>query len=569
MILQATKALTVIGEIRSMLAQGVQIALEKAKDEGKLNFESLPDFVIEVPRDEMHGDFATNAAMQMARAAKKNPREIAQIIADNFPMHSTSVAAVEIAGPGFINFRLKDTWLTEIFAKTVIEGESFGSSSFGEGQKVQVEFVSANPTGELHMGNARGAAIGDTLAGLLQMAGFAVEREFYVNDAGNQIEKFANSLEARYLQALGEDVPFPEDGYHGDDITRLMADLSEKEGDKYKKMESSLRREFLTSYALKLKLADIRSGLSAFAVEYDCWFSEQSLHDSGAVEAVVNSLQEGNWLLEKEGALWLDCSRFGPDEKPEVLVRSNGIPTYYAADIAYHDNKFKRGFDTVINVWGADHHGHVARMQGAMEALGYDRNRLEVVLMQLVRLYRGGELVKMSKRTGTYVSLNELIDEVGKDAARFFFVARSADSQMDFDMDLAVSQSSDNPVYYVQYAHARICSILAAAAGEGLSVDENSKINYACLTHESELQLIRKLADFPDEVVKAAATREPHHIAAYVLDLAGLFHNFYSNCRVLGEDKELSLARLQLITVLARVIKKALAVMGVSAPQKM
>lgn len=567
--MQATKALTVIGEIRAMLAQGVRIALEKAKDDDKLDFDALPDIVIEVPREEKYGDFATNAAMQMARAARKNPREIAQIIADYFPTHSTSVDSVEIAGPGFINFHLKDTWLTEIFAKIVTEGEQFGNSSFGEGKKVQVEFVSANPTGELHMGNARGAAIGDTLAGLLQLAGYQVEREFYINDAGNQIEKFANSLEARYLQALGENVPFPEDGYHGEDITKLMASLVEKEGDKYQKMEGSLRRELLTSYALKIKLSDIRSVLSSFAVEYDCWFSEQSLHDSGAVEIIVKRLQEEGWLLEKEGALWLDCSRFGSDEKPEVLVRSNGVPTYYAADIAYHDNKFKRGFDTVINVWGADHHGHVARMQGAMEALGYDRNRLEVILMQLVRLYRGGEIVKMSKRTGTYVTLNELIEEVGKDAARFFFVARSADSQMDFDLDLAVTQSSDNPVYYVQYAHARICSILAAAAGEGLSVDENTKINYDCLTHESELQLIRKLADFPDEVVKAAVAREPHHIAAYVLDLAGLFHNFYSHCRVLGVDKELSLARLQLITVLARVIKKALAAMGVSAPQKM
>ncbi len=561
---------TIIGKRKALIARGIIEALERAKAAGEIHYALVPEFVVEIPRELSHGDFATNAAMLLAREAKKSPRDIAKIILKNFPQQILPLKEIEIAGPGFINFRLGDNWLPQCFGEILAIGENFGCSEIGRGKKIQVEFVSANPTGELHMGNARGAAIGDTLASLLKAAGYLVEKEFYINDAGNQIEKFGFSLEARYLQELGEDIPFPEDGYHGEDILKTMKDLIERDGDKYKNIDSALRRELLTQYGLEKKLASIRETLALFGVEYDVWFSEQSLHDSGAVAQTVKALEEKGCVYTKEDALWLACTGFG-EEKDEVLVRANGVPTYYAADIAYHDNKFKRGFDQVINIWGADHHGHVARMKGAMEAMGYNRDRLHVILMQLVRLYRGGEIFRMSKRTGTYITLAELIEDVGKDAARFFFVMRSPDSQMDFDLDLAVSQSADNPVYYVQYAHARICSILEAAKGEGLDIAAINKgeIKLNRLEHPSELALIRKMADFPDEIIYSAHHYEPHRIAAYVQELASGFHNFYAHCRVLGEDKELSLSRLALAKMTAITLKNGLNLMGVNAPEKM
>ena len=561
---------TIIGEIKNKIAEAIVQALSQAQAAGELNLAELADFVVEMPREATHGDFATNAALLLSKAAGKNPRQIAEIICHHFDQASSGVAGMEIAGPGFINFRMTEGWQSGLLAQILAAQQSFGESSAGAGQKVQVEFVSANPTGELHMGNARGAAIGDSLAALLELAGFAVEREYYINDAGNQIDRLGQSLEVRYLQALGQDIAFPEDGYHGEDLPKLMAELVAEIGNKYLVLEPELRRERLIEYALKCKLDDIRQALENFGVRYDNWFSEQSLHDSGKVKDVINDLKAGGWLLEKDDALWLDCTRFG-DEKPEVLVRGNGIPTYYAADIAYHKDKFERGFDTVIDIWGADHHGHVARMKGAMECLGYQRDRLEVMLMQFVRLYQGGELLKMSKRTGTYVTVNELVEEVGRDAARFFFVMRSADSLIDFDMDLAKKQSADNPVYYVQYAHARIHSILAAAeeAGQAAPPKPLTEAELACLNHPSERTLIRKLADFPDEIITAALQREPHRIATYLQDVAALFHNFYGNCRVLSDDATLSQARLALALATAQVIKKGLTALGVSAPDQM
>ena len=560
--------LTIIGKRKAAIEAGIAEALAKAADAGELSFARIPDFIVEVPRDPDHGEFATNAAMLLAKEAKCPPRSIAAQIIKYFSTGTGGVDSLEVAGPGFINFRMKKDWLALCLKEILAEGDTFGSSSFGKGQKIQVEFVSANPTGELHIGNARGAAIGDTLSSLLQMAGYEVQREFYINDAGNQIEKFGYSLEARYLQALGEDVPFPEDGYHGEDVRTAMAELAEEVKDKYQAMESPLRRELLTSWALKKKISSIHDALEKFGVNYDVWFSEQTLHDSGAIVEIVEKMQKEGWVYEKDDALWLDCRRFG-EEKDEVLVRSNGIPTYFAADIAYHDNKFKRGFDTVIDIWGADHHGHVARMKGAMEALGYSRDQLEVILMQFVRLYEGGELLRMSKRTGTYVTLEELVEEVGCDAARFFFVNRSADSLIDFDMDLAKSQSADNPVFYVQYAHARICSILANAQKEGYHLPHLDKMDLSCLQDPSELALIRRMADFPDEVARAAMLREPHHIASYVQEMASTFHHFYSQCRVLGEAPELTFARLWLARGVATILERALAVMGVDAPEKM
>ncbi len=558
---------TIIGQRKQIIKEAIAEAVTVAKEQGLLSFANCPDFTVEVPREASHGDFSTNAAMMLAKACKKAPRDIASIIIDKFPTQKL-VAKIEVAGPGFINFYLHDYWLNDCLKEILSEGENYGRSDFGQGKKVQVEFVSANPTGELHMGNARGAAIGDTLASLLTLAGYEVQREFYINDAGNQIEKFGLSLEARYFQALGEDMPFPEDGYHGQDIIDTVQALVDQEGDKYKNMDASLRRELLTNYALAKKIASIKETLADFGVHYDVWFSEQSLHDSGAITDIIQKLQDSDYLYEKEGALWFDCRRLGQD-KDEVLVRSNGVPTYFAADIAYHNNKFERGFDQVINIWGADHHGHVARMKEAMNALGYEPQRLHVILMQLVRLYQGGEILRMSKRTGTYVTLAELMEDIGKDAARFFFVMRSADSQMDFDLDLAKKQSSDNPVYYVQYAYARICSMMAAAEKEGYEEKPVASCDLRLLRHASELALIRHMADFPDEIIYAAENYEPHRLAGYVQEVASLFHNFYSHCRVLDEDKELAASRIWLAKGVATIIKTSLEAMGVTAPEKM
>ncbi len=562
---------TVIGRRMAAIRNIIETCLEQARAQGQLEFAQIADFVVEQPRETAHGDFATNAAMVMAKVCRKSPRDIALLLKQSIQAAiekpcdlAGEIAQVEIAGPGFLNFRMKDGWLGNCLAEILAEGEHFGQSDAGRGEKIQVEFVSANPTGELHMGNARGAAIGDSLAGILNLAGFQAEREFYINDAGNQIEKFGLSLDALYQTELGHPVPFPEDGYHGADLPRLIHELVQREGDIYLALPEQQRRQVLADYALAIKIADIRQALANFGVEYDVWFSERALHESGAVQAIVDKLDKDGWLLEKDGAVWLDCQRFG-EEKPEVLVRNNGVPTYFAADIAYHDNKFCRGFAKVIDIWGADHHGHVARMQGAMEAIGYKREQLEVILMQFVRLYQGGELLKMSKRTGQYVTLNELVEEVGRDAARFFFVTRSADSLIDFDLDLAKKQSADNPVYYVQYAHARICSILAAAPAGALAGTPDCSL----LAEEGEQKLIRKLADFPDQVITAALNREPHRVAMYVSELAGQFHNFYGQCHCLVEDAALMRARLALIQTTAQVIRRGLAVLGVSAPEKM
>lgn len=555
---------TLMGKRRQIIRNAVAQACEAARRDGKLEYQQLADFAVERPREAAHGDFAVNVAMMMAKPCHRAPREIAQLVADYIDLTGTGIDQLEIAGPGFINLRMEEGWLGACLEEMAAQGDDFGRCDLGAGQKIQVEFVSANPTGELHMGNARGAAIGDSLAAILDMAGYDVEREFYVNDAGNQIAKFANTLNALYLMELGYDAEFPEDGYHGADLPVLIKKLVSEVGDKYMKVEEPLRKEYLAEYALEAKLTDIRTSLANFGVEYDCWFSERTLHDSGAIKAVIDTLDERGWLLEKDDAVWLDCERFG-EEKPEVLVRANGIPTYFAADIAYHQNKYQRGFDTVIDIWGADHHGHVARMKGAMEALGYDRDRLEVILMQFVRLYQGGELLKMSKRTGTYVTLNELVEEVGRDAARFFFVMRNADSLIDFDMDLAKSQSADNPVYYVQYAHARICSILAQA-GAGW---QETPLHAELLTAEAEKQLLLHLAYFPDQVAYAATHRAPHHIAAYLTELAACFHNFYGQCHCLVDDAELMRARLTLIKTAATVLKNGLSLLGVSAPEQM
>jgi len=557
--------MSIVAQLKAKINDEITKALERAREQGQLSFSQLPSYVIEVPKEKAHGDFATNVAMLLAKEARQAPRNIARILVDNLGDTADWLAKVEIAGPGFINFFLKTDWVYQVLPLVISQDEKYGRTDYGKGAKVQVEFVSANPTGLLHMGNARGAALGDTLCNVLQAAGYDVTREFYINDAGNQIENFARSLEARYLQLHGQDVPFPEEGYHGEDIIDTVKNIIAEIGDKYLNVDGAIRREFLVQAALQEKIGNIRRDLANFGVEYDVWFSEQSLHDSGAVEKTIAELQEKGYVYEKEGALWFKSTLFG-DEKDEVLVRSNGVPTYFAADIAYHRNKFERGFSKVINIWGADHHGHVARMKGAMQALNYDPDNLHVILMQLVRLFKQGEIVRMSKRSGQYVTLSELMEEVGKDAARYFFVMRSPDSHLDFDLDLAKAESAENPVYYVQYAHARINSIIKAGA---LELPKLEQVDLTLLKEEAELDLIRKIADLPDEIIGAATNLEPHRLTRYAHELASLFHSFYNSCRVLTDDQNLRNARLILVEATRITLRNVLTLLGVSAPERM
>ncbi len=534
----------------------------------QLNIETIPDFVIEVPREKEHGDFAVNVAMLLARQARMAPGKIAAILVDIMEQNGDpQIERVEVAGAGFINFFLSKAWLYDIPGLIYQMGDRYGSNPNHQ-SKVQVEFVSANPTGNLHMGNARGGAIGDSLANILDRAGYQVEREYYVNDAGNQIEIFADSLEARYLQLTGHNVSFPENGYAGQDVIDTVKSIISKYGSDLGELSAEERRSLIVDYALEEKVAYIENTLASFGISYDVWFHEKSLYESGEIDRVLCDLEEKGFVYESEGALWFKSTRFG-DEKDEVVRRANGLPTYFAADIAYHRDKFARGFDWVINVWGADHHGHIARMKGAMEALGIEPDRLDVVLMQLVRLYRKGNLVRMSKRTGTTISLDELIEEVGKDAARFFFVMRSPDSHLDFDMELAKQQSQENPVYYVQYAHARICSIFRQAKAAGVLMSAVEEIDASLLIEEEEIELLRKLADFPEEIKISARTLAPHRIARYVMDLAGLFHSFYNHHRVLNDNQSLQDARLLLMETTRITIKNALQILGVTAPEQM
>ena len=556
--------------LKERVFKAIATAAEAVKAGGELNYESLPEYVLEEPREKQYGDLATNLAMVLTKQARRSPRDIAAALIKHLDTAGTWIERSEIAGPGFINFYLKPAWLAEVIPEVLTQGAKYGQVNLGQGQKVQVEFVSANPTGLLHMGNARGAALGDSLASLLSLAGYEVSREFYINDTGNQIENFALSLEARYLQQLGQDVSFPEDGYHGKDLIDTVKGLIAAVGDKYLNVDPHLRREFLTKYALEEKLGQIRATLKDFGVEYDVWFSEQSLHDAGLVRSTMEDLEEKGYIYEKEGAMWLKSTLFG-DEKDEVVIRSNGTPTYFSVDIAYHRDKFERGFDKVINIWGADHHGHVARMKGAMQALGYNPDSLQIILMQLVRLIQNGEIVRMSKRSGQYITLRELMDEVGKDAARFFFLLRDPDSAVEFDLDLAKSQSADNPVYYVQYAHARLCSILRQAQEAGVAMEAvPAKEDLRLLLQSSEERdLLKKIADLPGEITIAARLMEPHRLARYVLDLAGLFHTFYNSQRVLVEDEKLRRARIALVLAVKQVLANVLDLLGVAAPERM
>lgn len=557
--------LNIIEETQSALRQGVAAACTQAMAAGTLPEAELPDFVIETPKDEKNGDFSTNLAMQLTRILRQNPRKIAEAIVGGIDLPGL-VERVEIAGPGFINFYLVPGWLNRVLPAIQEEDADYGKSNAGGGERVQVEFVSANPTGLLHMGNARGGALGDTLAAVLNEAGYVCDKEYYINDAGNQVENLGKSVEARYFELLGrDDYQIPEDGYHGKDIIATAQRLLDEKGESLVDLPEAERRELMKNYALKEKVAGIRGSLENFGVVFDNWFSEQSLHDAGSVHEVVDILREKGVVYEKDGAQWLRATDWG-EEKDEVLVRSNGTPTYFAADIAYHRDKFERGYKRLINIWGADHHGHVARLKGAMTALGYDGDDITVILMQLVRLYRGGEIVKMSKRSGKYVTLDELIEEVGKEAARFFFIMRSPDSALDFDLDLAKAESSDNPVYYVQYAHARICSILSVA---GVDTPKAADVDLSLLTEENERVLIRKLAEWPQEVADAARELAPYHLAYYAKELANAFHSFYNSCKVLTDDAALRDARLALVDCTRITLRNVLTLLGLSAPERM
>lgn len=521
---------------------------------------------LETPRSKENGDYATNIAMQLTKLAKKNPRAIAEAILENLDQASANIEKVEIAGPGFMNITLAKDYLSKVVPTVLEQSNDYGRSNFGNNEKIQVEFVSANPTGDLHLGHARGASVGDSLCNVLDFSGHEVSREYYINDAGNQIVKLAQSLEARYRQALGLEAEMPEDGYHGKDIINIAAELSAEFGAAILDESEEARYEFFRTHGLKHEFGKLQKDLADFRVDFDVWFSETSLYKDGKVQVALDKLKANGHVFEEEGATWFRSTTFG-DDKDRVLVKSDGSYTYLTPDIAYHEDKLQRGFDTLINIWGADHHGYIPRMKAAIEALGYDRKCLEVEVIQMVNLLRDGEKVKMSKRTGNAVTLRELVEEVGLDAVRYNFAMRAGDTHLDFDLDLAVKQSNENPVYYAQYAHARICSILRQAEEKGFAVSTD---NLDTLSTEKDIEVLKKVGDFPQVVADAAKARAPHRITNYTQELAATFHSFYNAEKVLDEDhKERSEARLALITAVAQTIKNALKLVGVSAPEKM
>ena len=550
-------------DIKDTLTEAIVAAAKSAIADGAFPEGELPKVVLEVPPQKEFGDFATNFAMQSARVFHKAPRQIAEELVKR--IEGDWLDHAQIAGPGFLNFYLKGNVLYDSFQKILEAGENYGQLPKKDAPKIQVEYVSANPTGLLHVGHGRGAAAGSALVNLLRAAGFPVESEYYINDAGNQMNNLARSVNARYLELLGRQVEFPEDGYHGQDIIDTAQRIIDKEGDKYLSMSDEERLAIFKDLAYVEKLATLKEDLAAFNVTFDNWFSERTLHPE-AVKAAVKILQDNGSIYEQDGALWLKSTAYG-DDKDRVVIRDNGVPTYLAADIAYHHNKYERGFDRLINIWGADHHGYVCRVKAAMDALGHDSDKLTVLLLQMVALYRGGELVKMSKRTGQSVTLNELMEEVGTDAARYFFLMRSLDSQLDFDLDLAKKKSNDNPVYYIQYAHARICSIFRQAEENKLAVGTQPELSL--LTDESELDLIKKIEEYPEEIERAARDYAPQRIARYSYDLASAFHSFYNRCRIVGVEEKLAEARLALVQVTAHVIRHSLGILGVSAPEQM
>ena len=553
-------------DMKETVIQGIKAALAAAVSAGDLPDGEYPDVLLEVPPQKEFGDFATNIAMQSARIAHKSPRMIADVLLKH--LDAPWLEKAEVAGAGFINFFLKHDIIYDTLCHILEQGKQYGQAPLRAEDTVQVEYVSANPTGPLHVGHGRGAAYGSALVNLLRAAGYNVQSEYYINDAGNQMNNLAASVNARYLELFGKKAEIPENGYHGADIIDTARAIIEQDGDKYLQMDEKDRLEIFKNRAYEEKLKALKRDLESFNVTFDKWFSERTLHPE-AIKKACETLKGNGNMYEKDGALWLKSTEYG-DDKDRVVIRDNGVPTYLAADIAYHKNKYERQFKKLINIWGADHHGYVARVKAAMAALGLDPNQLEILLLQMVSLFRNGELVKMSKRTGQAITLNELIEEVGTDAARYFFIMRSLDTQLDFDLDLAKSHSNENPVYYIQYANARIFSIYKQVAENGDVFDMTWKnTKWDKLKEERELALIKKMAAYPEEIRKAAADRAPHRIAHFVYEMAGLFHAFYNNCHIIQSDKELEEARLALVTAVQITIANCLAVLGISAPETM
>jgi len=559
-----------VGMIRDKLAKSIERALIEARDSGELSFEQLPEIALEPPKIKAFGDFTTNLAMVLASEVHKAPREVAEKIVAKLKTGDGLIEKAEVAGAGFINFTLKPDWLYDILRQIGSQGEKFGTSDVGKGTKVQVEFVSANPNGPITVAHGRGGTIGDVLASILQALNYDVTRESYINDAptSTQMQNFGKSVAARYMQVLGHDVPVPEDGYHGEYVIDIARDIVKEYGDKFLSMPESERVPLFTKLAEEQMLKLQRSDLEKFGIKFDVWFSEAALHETSKVGKAIELLKERGYAHEEGGALWLKSTAFG-DDKDRPLVRSNGQPTYIASDAAYHLDKFQRGFEKVIDVWGPDHHGYVARTKAAVAALGCDPGKLDIIIYQAVRLLSGGEIVMMAKRTGDVVLLSELVDEVGRDAARFFFLMRSSDTTLDFDLELAKQQSAENPVYYVQYAHARICSILRVAKESGISVPSAGDADLSLLNHDAEIDLIKKLAELPDLIAEAGASYEPHRLTRYAQDLAAVFHKFYTECRVVSEEKALTGARLVLVDSTRTVLANTLSLLGISAPERM
>lgn len=556
--------MNIVEQVKEILKEEIKAAVVKASLASEAE---VPEVVLELPKNKEHGDYATNMAMQLARIAKKAPRQIADDIINNFDKDKASIEKIEVAGPGFINFYFNNQYLTKLIPQILQAGENYGRTDAGQNKKIQIEFVSANPTGNLHLGHARGAAVGDTLCNILDFAGYDVSREYYINDAGNQIHNLALSVEARYFQALGLEKEMPEDGYFGEDIIGFGQELAKEYGDKFVRESEEERIQFFRDYGLNRELDKIKFDLNEFRVPFDVWFSETSLYKNNKIQEVLEILKERGHTYEMDGALWFKTTDFG-DDKDRVLRKNDGTYTYLTPDIAYHLDKLKRGFDTCINIWGADHHGYIPRMKAAFEALGYSKDQLEVQIIQLVSLYQNGEKVKMSKRTGKAVTLRDLMEEVGVDAMRYFFAARSSDSHLDFDMDLAVSKSNENPVFYAQYAHARICSILRQGAELGL--DKVEDYLFSEIASEKEYELLKKLGEFPEAVTDAAIHLSTNRMTNYIYELSAALHSFYNAERVLDENnKEKSAARYALIKSVQQTLKNALGIIGVSAPEQM
>lgn len=552
-------------DIRNELISALKQAVQAAIQAGSLPAGDYPEPFLEQPPQKEFGDYATNLAMQSAKIARRAPRQIAESIIQH--LNTPLIERAEIAGAGFINMYLANEAVYAVLKDILAKGSDFGNQPLREQDTVQVEYVSANPTGPLHVGHGRGAAYGSALVNLFRAAGYNTQSEYYINDAGNQIDNLALSVDARYRELFNEPVDFPENGYRGPDIIETAKAIIAADGDKYLHISEEERLAVFKELALKEKLAALRQDLQEFRVEFDRWFSERTLHPEAIQEACAE-LKERGELYEKDGGLWLNTTKYG-DDKDRCVIRDNGIGTYFAADIAYHRNKYERGFQQLINIWGADHHGYVARVKAAMQALGYDPNRLEIQLLQMVSLLRNGVGVKMSKRAGTAITLRELVDEVGVDATRYFFIMRSLDSQLDFDIELAKSQSSDNPVYYIQYAHARIHSIFRQAKEAGISLDQVMSADFSALTDEAELALIKRMGEYQKLITLAARDRAPHRVARYLYELASDFHHFYKQCRILGIDEERQQARLGLVTAVRYVLAHGLGILGISAPERM